>query len=314
MKKDIRKNLLPEGEIIPLKYDFMFAQIFNNPENIEIVEGFISSYFDMPLEKVHNKIEIKSRKLDIENKKEANNEVDLLLELDNKKKINIEISTDVTQGIIDRNVVFLSKVHSKNIEYGMKNYEEIYPSIQINLVSHKINKKEIIERYYIRNEEGEILTENFRIDYIDMAKAIDVCYNEVNKKEKIIKWCQLIMSNKKDEFEKTLKESNIMSEKAKKKLSTDVEKISEDEDTVIIYTKLSKWEMEHNTIIKEAQMAKENAEKALKEGMQKGIEQGINKRNIEIAKNLLLKNIDVEIISETTGLTKEEVEKLKENV
>ena len=79
MKKDVRKNLLPEGEIIPLKYDFMFSQIFNNPDNIEIVEGFISSYFDIPLEKVHNKIELKSRKLNIENKKEASNEVDVLL-------------------------------------------------------------------------------------------------------------------------------------------------------------------------------------------------------------------------------------------
>ena len=208
MKKNIRKSLLPEGEIIPLKYDFMFSQIFNNPENIEIVEGFVSSYFDLPLDKVHNKVEIKSRNLNIENKKEANNEVDLLLELETKEKINIEISTDVSEGIKDRNIVFLSKIHSKNLEYGMNDYTKIYPSIQINLVSHNINEKNMIESYYLRNEEGKKLTEKLQIDYIDMAKAREVCYNEGTREEKIRKWCEIIMSNKKNEFEKVLKESN----------------------------------------------------------------------------------------------------------
>lgn len=40
-------------------------------------------------------------------------------------------------------------------------------------------------------------------------------------------------------------------------------------------------------------------------------ERGIEKRNIEIAKNLLLKNIDINIIADSTGLTTEKIEKLK---
>ena len=60
-----------------------------------------------------------------------------------------------------------------------------------------------------------------------------------------------------------------------------------------------------NSLISEAE------ERGIEKGIEQGIEKGKNTRNIEIAKNLLQKNIDINIISETTGLSKEEVEKLK---
>ena len=44
---------------------------------------------------------------------------------------------------------------------------------------------------------------------------------------------------------------------------------------------------------------------------QEGIEQGIEQRNIEIAKNLLKQNIDINIISKSTGLSTEEIKNLQ---
>ena len=52
--------------------------------------------------------------------------------------------------------------------------------------------------------------------------------------------------------------------------------------------------------------------KGIKEGIKKGIEEGKNERNIEIAKNLLSQNIDIEIIENATGLSKAEIEKMKQ--
>ena len=40
-------------------------------------------------------------------------------------------------------------------------------------------------------------------------------------------------------------------------------------------------------------------------------DQGRNERNIEIAKNLLKNKVDIDIIRDSTGLTKEELDKLK---
>ena len=46
-------------------------------------------------------------------------------------------------------------------------------------------------------------------------------------------------------------------------------------------------------------------------GRREGIKEGINERNIEIVKNLLKEKVDVKIISKSTGLSLEEIEKLK---
>ena len=47
-------------------------------------------------------------------------------------------------------------------------------------------------------------------------------------------------------------------------------------------------------------------------GKAEGKAEGIKEKTIEIAKNLLKENIDVETISKTTGLTKEDIQKLIE--
>ena len=46
-------------------------------------------------------------------------------------------------------------------------------------------------------------------------------------------------------------------------------------------------------------------------GMEQGKAEGAKEQSIKIAKKMLEKNIDIEIIMETTGLTKEEIEELQ---
>ena len=52
-------------------------------------------------------------------------------------------------------------------------------------------------------------------------------------------------------------------------------------------------------------------ESGYNEGKNEGMEIGKNERNIEIAKTMLVKNLSMNIIIECTGLSKEEIEKLK---
>ncbi len=47
------------------------------------------------------------------------------------------------------------------------------------------------------------------------------------------------------------------------------------------------------------------------EGLKEGKNVGIKEKSIEIAKNMLNKKMDIKIISEMTGLSKEEIENLK---
>ncbi len=58
--------------------------------------------------------------------------------------------------------------------------------------------------------------------------------------------------------------------------------------------------MDYNTGMREA----------TEKGLQRGIEQGQRKKQIEIAKKMLNMKIPVEQIIEATGLSKEEIQKL----
>lgn len=129
----LRTKKLKPGEIIPLNMDFMFTNIFNKEENIEILENFLSCYLEIPLKEIKGKLKLIKRKLSINNKKEASKEVDLLLNYKGKI-INIELSNErKSTGIIERNIVFACNLHSKQIKYGERNYNNIAETIQINL-------------------------------------------------------------------------------------------------------------------------------------------------------------------------------------
>ena len=55
-------------------------------------------------------------------------------------------------------------------------------------------------------------------------------------------------------------------------------------------------------------------QKAIQLGIEQGIEQGIEKANIDNAKNFLKLGVDVEIIVQATGLSKEKVLELKKEI
>ena len=88
-------------------------------------------------------------------------------------------------------------------------------------------------------------------------------------------------------------ERNKVIKEAKK----EVEYLTGDEEVKRLAELREKWEMDRNSEIGQAQ--------------KEGKAEGILERNIEIAKNMLSKKFEEEDIVAITGLSKEEVEKLK---
>jgi hypothetical protein len=347
-----KTNTLAPGEIIPLTDDNMFTEIFNDKDNLCVLEEFIASYFSFDLEKVRGNIQIKSRHLNKETLVESNKSVDLLLEYENKK-YNIEMSTGWNQGIRDRNTVFLSNIHGKQLSRGFNSYEEIESSIQINL--NAFNCEENVKAsYYLRNETGKIFSKKFRIDVIDMEKGRKMCYTNNEKMNEIIKWCKVFMSKTKKELNNALNE--IVSTKSKEKLYSNVSRLSGDEVMVKKYIGKSKWEMAMESVLEERiesrlkpeleeklkpeleeklkpeleeklkpqleEKLKPELEEKLKpqlesklkseyESKYQSLEQEFSTRNIGIVSNMKKKHIDVNTISEITGLSIQEIEKIK---
>ena len=200
IKIKIIEKTLGNGEIIPLTFDPIFTNIFNNEENICILEDFISIYFDIPINEVIGNLKILSRKLNINNKLEASKEVDLLLSLSGVK-INIELSNRCTIGVMERNLVYICGQHSKQLKVGDKNYQNIKDSIQICINNFNCNEQDAIESYYLMNKRGKIYSKKLRMDLINLEKIKNICYPISNKRFSLFK---IFTTNKKVELEKYL--------------------------------------------------------------------------------------------------------------
>ena len=300
---------LKENELIPLTFDIMFTEIFNNPDNICILEEFISNYLDIPLKEVTGNLKILSRRLKKEVHYDSRKEVDLLLNYKGKK-INIEMSNNKSDGVINRNVVYLCKIHGNQLKVGDINYSKINSTIQIVFNNFNIGN-ELKTTWYLRNDEGQILTSKLRIDIINLVKGKDLCYTGSEKVDYLINWCKLLTTKDRENVKDI--SSQIMSHKSTDMLINNMSALSEEDEMVKLYTKLSRREMEYNTYIAEATEEGYNNghEKGYNEGIKKGIEQGIEQKNNEIAKKMLDKSLDITTIEEITGLTKEEIMKLK---
>ena len=347
LKGDVNiTKLLTKNEIIPMTFDLMFTEVFNNEDNIELLEEFISYYMDIPLEDVKDNLKLLTRNLKKKNLKSSKKEVDLLLDFKGKK-YNIELSNKWNQGIKDRNVVFLSNIHGEQIKRGFNSYNEIEETIQINLNNFD-EEEEIKTSYYFTNEKGKILSKKCRIDVINLEKGSKMSYTDDERLNKLIDWCKVFTSTTEEELKKYSKK--VLSKKSSIKLVNEVRRLSGDDEMLDVFDLNNKRDLELKCIYDE--MYNEKLDKLKSEldkqrleleenkleldqkeieldqkGLeldQKGLEldqkekeleeklQAKEKdKSIEIAKNMINKNIELDIISEVTGLKIEEIEKLK---
>ena len=92
-----------------------------------------------------------------------------------------------------------------------------------------------------------------------------------------------------------------------KKVVNDLIDLSNDSDVISAYEKEKIEQYAFEVALKEKEA------KGKKIGIEFGKKEGKKERNIEIAKSMLKKGMELNLISELTGLTVEEIELLKNN-
>ena len=98
--------------------------------------------------------------------------------------------------------------------------------------------------------------------------------------------------------------AKLSSDRKVMKFMNEVKKVNEDPEFFSYMTKEEDEEKCHNTELKEA----------MDTGIDIGKSEGKNERNIEVAKNMLLENVSLEIIQKVTELSEEEILNLKNNM
>ena len=112
--------------------------------------------------------------------------------------------------------------------------------------------------------------------------------------EKLNQWLALIDTEDKERVDVAMKENDKVKEAINK-----VDDFMSDEEAREIVRLREKWQMDYDSSMSSAK--------------EDGYEEGKLEKQIEIARKLLIKNIDIEEIADITSLSKEEILKIKNN-
>ena len=175
--------------------------------------------------------------------------------------------------------------------------------IQINLSSKTNFDYPRIATYTLYDKENKItFIDNLKIYEINLAKYKDFCYNR-GIENSIIAMIDMT-------YEELLK---VKGDKLMEKLKDEAIELNNDDDFVKLMSDEEEERLLKNSYIQEGfeQGIEKGIEQGIEKGIEKGIEQGIEQQTIELTKNMLKENIDINQISIITGLSINEINNLK---
>ena len=299
--------------MVPMINDEIFSQIFANPDLIDNTAYLLGALLFEPYEAIKNRV-ILANFRNITRQVEVSRIRDLLfvVNLSNPLKISVEVNRHYGNiyYIINRNLKYLADAHSQDIKLDSE-YEEFIASYQFNLNVYDVKDgKKYIDEYYLRNDEGEILSDGFRISNLKLLDFYDLWYNhseELNDPgwRKMAFMGALLLENDKEMFNKLLDDAPNDFNDLKERIRTIMEYLNNDSELVGRYLDLQEeLEKTKKSVIKEAK----------KESFDDGIEQGSKESLFKVVQNMLKNQFKITDIEKATGLSKEEIMKIKEEI
>ena len=268
-------------EEIKLTNDYVFKKIFGKQGNENILKELLISILNIPIKEIEILHDVHLERETQENKEGI---LDIKATLNNNIIVNIEMQVRNEHNMIDRSLYYWSKLYNKSLS-KKQDYIESNKTIAINILDYNIfedgpyHEKCMITRRY----NNEILTNDLELHFIQIPKC---------KKEKIKTtldfWIRFISNIKDEEVEKMKGEINEETWNAVKEAQEEYWRIMADPEMSAIA------ELREKSIM-DRRFARTHARKEGK---------------IEIAKRMKNKGIDIDVISEMTELSKEEIEKL----
>ena len=216
--------------------------------------------------------------------------VDVRAKTKSGETVIIEIQRAGNKAFIYRGIYYWAKSYAANLKKSKK-YDDLNPVISINIVDFNLteNKDKPHSCYFIKEfDTNEILTNHFEMHFLELKK-----FNENTKLyEPLADWFKFL--NIKKDLEDTMKvlvEKNPIMKEIYDKYNTFVK----DDNLTEGYTE---WEKNYFRML------------TLSEERLQGKLEGIKERNYSIARDMKNKNMDINLISEITGLNIEEIRNL----
>ena len=270
-------------EFYTCKNDRAFKEVFLNPNNNDLLKALLEFILKIKIDKLEiKKTELLSGNVNIKNKR-----VDALVYTGNKK-IDIEINSQYEKYLNSRNTAYICNTYQSHTLVG-KEYNQQTDIVQVNL-TWGLGEEDVMTKYMIMSENGKLFVKNFIIYEINMDYYNKLWYSK--NEDEIKKNLYLIMLDlDKKELE------NMPKDKIVDKYITNVTIVNDNP--------------EFQKYMSEEEDKKKIQNSLLSEARENGINDGISKEKVSIAKNMLNKNISIEDISDITGLSIEKIKNIK---
>ena len=299
-------------KLLDPKIDYVFKRIFGEKGDEDILMSLINSILkgNPPIKE----LELLNTEYPKEGVITKGCQFDILAKTYNGTTINIEMQYRNNKCISDRIIYYsdllnfnkagsafenkFNRNHSVGQKYGEKKVISIWIFAE-NISDREEPISEIFPCYKENKyDKWEVFTENKRIIIFELNK-----YQTTNEnfKDLLTNWVNFLQ---KPEYleNNPLKIKNKELDEAIEKL----EYMSKNDKERHIIDSFKDYERDYYNDTKTSK------EEGLKEGLDKGLKEGEKNKSIEIAKNMLKKGLDIKLISELSGLSVEEINKLKD--
>ncbi|EDS81508.1 Rpn family recombination-promoting nuclease/putative transposase (plasmid) [Clostridium perfringens] len=274
--------------------DFVFKKIFGTEKNKPILINFLNAVIK-PITPIKD-VEIKNNDIDKDFIEDKFSRLDVKATTSNKEHINIEIQVKNEYNMIQRTLYYWSKMYSEQIQ-NRDNYNKLERTVCINILNFKYLKNDKYHNAYRLKEitSNEELTDLQEIHFIELPKFNEIGNKEyvenVEKMDALEKWLEFLVEPESN----TVRQLELSNEEIKLAKS-ELYRLSMDSKEREQYNMREK-------AIYDRISALENAEA-----------KGKIERELELVKASLSQGLEISLISKITGLSEEEILKIKKDV
>jgi len=275
------------------KNDFIFQRIFGRKENADILLSLLNAILNPSATEILTEIEIlDNTKLEKDRLDDKLGILDVRAKTKSGFQINIEIQLINQYDMLQRTLFYWSKMYTEQLLSG-EPFNRLKKTITINIVDFSfIPLKKYHSSYSLRENEETMfcVTDLIEVHFIELTKfrALNPDLNQA-----LDRWI-LFLEDTKPEVLEMIREKDPAIAKAEQVLDW----LASDAETVRLY------ELREKNIHDEITRTQGAKEEGLKEGKFKGKK--------EVAEKMLTKGVALELISEFTGLTLEDLKKLQQ--
>ena len=285
-------------ERLKLTNDFIFKKVFGKKGNESILKDLLEAILKIKIKKIELQAEVELERELIDDKTGV---LDIEATIDDNTIIDVEMQMRNQYNMKERSLFYWAGLYYTGLK-KKEEYKENKRVITINIVNFDMFKEgPYHEKIELRREYKNILlTNKLEIHFIQLSKFLKEGQEEKDKK--MWQWLTFICNKNRKEVERVMKENKEI-----EKANEELEYLTGDDAVRRIAFLREKAERDYITNMSGARKA------GLEMGREEGRKEGEKEKTIEIAKEMLAKGIEIELIKEITKLTEEELENIKKS-